>query len=315
MTRKTATMARGVFLAGLLAMGVATSATSAPVKVNIGFSPILDSLTAFVAKDKGIFEKHNIDANLVFVQLNSNIPAAILSKSIDLGSVSITVFLQAVDGGLDLQLVEGASKLPNKDALIAYVTRADVPFQGVKSLEGKRISMPGLGAAVDVLFQKWVADAGGDPKKIQYIELASAQAMDVLRNKSVDGSVIVEPFLTRVLQSNNGVLVRRLTDGLPGPIIGISYIAERSWAQKNADTLKAVRTALREAAQWARDNPADAKALLTKYLKLPKEVVDALPLPTMDEKVLPQDLGFWIDTMKAQGRLTQTLEPAKLIAN
>jgi NitT/TauT family transport system substrate-binding protein len=301
-------------LAATLSVACAAGVAAEPRKVTIGYSPILDSLTAFIAKDKGLFAKHGIDATLTLVTLNSNIPAGIMSKSLDLGSVSTTVFVQAVDGGLDLQVVQGATMLPNKNALMAYVTRSDVPFDGVKSLEGKKISMPGLGASVDILFQKWMADQGGDPKKVNYIELASSQATDALRGKVVDGSVVVEPFLTRVVQSGSGKIVHRLTDGLPGPTLAISYIAERGWAQKNKETLADVRAALREAMDWAQANPKEARALLTTYLKLPTEVVDALPLPLMQEKVTPADLSFWIDAMKAQGRLTTTPDPVKLIA-
>ena len=306
----------GSVLAVVSAIGLGASAGVAAEarKVNIGYSPILDSVTAFIAKDKGIFAKHNIDANLILVTLNSNIPAAIMSGSLDIGSVSTTVLIQAVDGGLDLQVVQGATMLPNKNALMAYVTRSDIPFSGAKSLEGRKVSMPGLGASVDILFQKWLADNGADPKKVNYIELSSSQAADALRAKSVEGSVVVEPFLTRVTQGGLGNIIYRLTDGLPGPTLAISYIAERSWIEKNKETLADLRAALREAIDWGKAHPAETRALLTAYLKLPKEIVDALPLPLYEEKVTPADLAFWIGAMKSQGRLNTTIDPAKLIA-
>jgi NitT/TauT family transport system substrate-binding protein len=309
-----ARMSSTLLMGAAFALGIASGVAAEPRKVNIGYSPILDSVTTFIAKDKGIFAKHNIDATLTLVTLNSNIPAGIMSKSLDLGAVSATVLIQAVDGGLDMQVVQGVSMLPNKNALMAYVTRSDVPFAGVKSLEGKKVSMPGIGASVDILFQKWLADQGADPKKVSYIELSSSQATDALRAKSVEGSVIVEPFLTRASQSGIGQIVYRLTDGLPGPTLAISYIAERGWIDKNKETLADVRAALLKAIDWAKANPAEARALLTAYLKLPKEIVDVLPLPLYDEKVTPADLAFWIDAMKAQGRLTTTIDPAKLIA-
>jgi NitT/TauT family transport system substrate-binding protein len=303
-----------LLIGAVFGLGIASGVAAEPKKVNIGYSPILDSVTTFIAKDKGIFTKHNIDATLTLVTLNSNIPAGIMSKSLDLGAVSATVLIQAVDGGLDMQVVQGVSMLPNKNALMAYVTRSDVPFAGVKSLEGKKISMPGIGASVDILFQKWLADQGADPKKVSYIELSSSQATDALRAKSVEGSVIVEPFLTRASQSGIGQIVYRLTDGLPGPTLAISYVAERGWIEKNKETLADIRAALLEAIDWAKANPAEARALLTAYLKLPKEIVDVLPLPLYDEKVTPADLAFWINAMKAQGRLSTTIDPAKLIA-
>ena len=39
---------------------------------------------------------------LELIGINSNIPAAILSNSIQIGGPTSTVFLQAADGGLDL---------------------------------------------------------------------------------------------------------------------------------------------------------------------------------------------------------------------
>ena len=55
-----------------------------------------------VAIDEGIFKKHGLEAEMVLIGINSNIPAAILSNSIQIGGPTSTVFLQAADGGLDL---------------------------------------------------------------------------------------------------------------------------------------------------------------------------------------------------------------------
>jgi NitT/TauT family transport system substrate-binding protein len=306
---------RNLFLAACACatLGVSEPAVAA-TKLSIGYSPILDSLTTFAAKDKGIFAKHDLDVELVSVQLNSNMPAAILSGSLSLGSVNAAVFLQAVDGGLDLQIVQNVSMLPNHDAIIAFAARADIPFDSGKSMEGKRVSIPGLGSSAHILFEQWLAMQGGDPKKVTPIELASAQANDALRGKVVDGAVAVEPFVTRIVQSGSGKVIGRLTDGLPKPIVAISYIAERSWIEKNGATLAAVRASLLEAIGWVKANPGEARGLITTYLKLPKEVVDALPLPLMEDKITEADLMFWIDAMKSSDRLRTAPEPARLIA-
>jgi NitT/TauT family transport system substrate-binding protein len=289
-------------------------AANAQTKISIGYSPFIDALTAFAAKDKGIFAKHGLDAELVLVPLNSNMPAAILSGSVNLGAMSTTVFLQAVDAGLKLQIAQNISMLPNKDAVIAFATRNDVAFDGAKSLEGKRVSVPGIGSSAEVLFQIWISRNGGDPKKTTAVEIASAQAGDALRGKQIDGAVVVEPFLTRIVQGNIGKIGFRLTDGLPGPVTAISYVGEVGWMAKNAPTVAAARAAFLEATEWVKANPAEARALITAYLKLPKEVVDILPLPLFQDKITQADLMFWLDAMKAQGRLRSAVDPAQLIA-
>ena len=86
----------------LAVFGLAALAVAEPAKVAIGYPPATDFLAVYVAKEKGIFAKHNIDATLVKIPVVSNIPSAVVSGSIQIGMTTMPVVLQAVDGGLDL---------------------------------------------------------------------------------------------------------------------------------------------------------------------------------------------------------------------
>ena len=77
----------------------------------IGCTATSDCASAMVAVDQGMFAKHGLDAKMMLIGINSNIPAAIVSNSIQIGGPTESVFLQAVDGGLDLVAVEGASRM------------------------------------------------------------------------------------------------------------------------------------------------------------------------------------------------------------
>jgi NitT/TauT family transport system substrate-binding protein len=48
--------------ASLLTLGLPATAVAEPTKVAIGYPPATDFLAAYVAKDQGIFAKHDIDA-------------------------------------------------------------------------------------------------------------------------------------------------------------------------------------------------------------------------------------------------------------
>src|SRR5262245_26080523 len=78
-------------------------------KVQIGCTATGDCESAMVAIDEGIFKRLGLDAEMVLIGLNSNIPAALLSNSIQIGGPTTPVFLQAADGGLDLVAIGGAS--------------------------------------------------------------------------------------------------------------------------------------------------------------------------------------------------------------
>src|SRR3981189_1554502 len=94
MTRFLATGA----VAALLAVGSAYAQT----KIQIGCTATSDCASAMVAIDEGIFKKHGLDAEMVLIGINSNIPAAILSNSIQIGGPTSAAFLQPPDGGPDL---------------------------------------------------------------------------------------------------------------------------------------------------------------------------------------------------------------------
>jgi NitT/TauT family transport system substrate-binding protein len=309
-------IAMGAFLGALLYSGACVSSAQAadPVKVTIGTTLLADVMPAFVAKEKGFFAKHGLDVSFTFVPLNPTIPAALVAGSIQVGAPNAAVFIQAVDGGLDLQLIAGSTTTPSMGAGMAYVTRAGVPYADPRSLEGKKIIIPGLGSSVDVLFRKWLAEKKVDEKKINFVEIGSPQTDDALKSGSVDGAVVVEPFLTRVQQSGNGKLAARFMDGLADEKLGISYIATRNWIENNRAAAKAFSAAIDDAIAWADQNQQDARIIIQGYTKLPQPVIDALPFPHMSNKPTPDAVSWWIDTMKEQGRVSGKLDPARLIA-
>jgi NitT/TauT family transport system substrate-binding protein len=304
------TFAAGVALAVTLLPARAADA----VKIVIGTTPLADVMPAYIAREKGFFSARGLDVSFIFIPLNPTIPAALLSGSIQVGAPNSAVFVQAFDAGLDLQLIAGSTTTPSIGAPIAYVTRADVPYSEPRDLEGKSIIMPGLGSSVDVLFQKWLADKGIDPKKIKFVEMPSPQTDDALKAKTVDGAVVVEPFLTRVQQTGTGKVAVRFMDGLADDKMGISYVATRTWINQNRDAVDSFRKAIDEGIAWSKANPQEARTLIQPYIKLPQSVIDALPFPNMKNDITPEGVRWWVDTMKAQGRLATNPNAAAMIA-
>src|SRR5260370_13523028 len=83
-------------LAATFAAILAAGPVQAQTKIQIGCTATSDCASAMVAVDEGIFKKHGLDAEMVLIGINSNIPAAILSNSIQIGGArSLTIFTDA----------------------------------------------------------------------------------------------------------------------------------------------------------------------------------------------------------------------------
>src|SRR5258705_7407417 len=87
------------FLAAATLVAIlAAGPVHAQTKIQIGCTATSDCASAMVAVDEGIFKKHGLDAEMVLIGINSNIPAAILSNSIQIGGPPSKAFFQAAGG-------------------------------------------------------------------------------------------------------------------------------------------------------------------------------------------------------------------------
>ncbi|WP_315778594.1 MULTISPECIES: ABC transporter substrate-binding protein [unclassified Bradyrhizobium] len=300
-------------LGSVLATLVLTSATRAE-KIQIGCTATSDCASAMVAVDEGLFKKHGLDVEMVLIGINSNIPAAILSNSIQIGGPTSTVFLQAADGGLDLVAISGASIMTktSNDAVAAFV-RNGVTINGPQDFKGKKVGAPGIGAFLQVLFVKWLVEKGVDPKSVNFVEVTFPTMADTIKSGGVDAVLTAEPFVMRMTNANLGTVGAHYAAELARTEPIIFYAASREWAEKNPETVRKFRAAIAEAAPVVNSDREKASAAIAKFTKQPLELVK-LTTPNYAEPVLkPEQLGWWIDVMSAQKMLQSKLDLKKLI--
>ncbi|MBN8987375.1 MAG: ABC transporter substrate-binding protein [Rhizobiales bacterium] len=291
-----------------------TGAAFAQVKIQVGCTATSDCASAMVAVDEGIFKKHGLEVEMTPIGINSNIPAAILSNSIQIGGPTSTVFLQAVDGGLDLVAIAGASIMsPVTNGNISAFVRNGVTIKEPKDFVGKKVGAPGLNAFLHVLFVKWLVEKGVDPRSVNFVEVTFPTMSDIIKSGGVDAVLTGEPFVTRMLNAGLGSVGARYAAELARTEPIIFYAASREWADKNAVAIKKFRDAIAETAPIVNGDREKASASIAKFTKQPIELVKATP-PNRSEPVLkPEQLGWWIEVMSSQKMLQSKLDTAKLV--
>jgi NitT/TauT family transport system substrate-binding protein len=304
------------FMAGVatLAALVLANGAQAQTKIQVGCTATTDCASAMVGVDEGIFKKLGLDVEMTLIGINSNIPAAILSNSIQIGGPTSTVFLQAVDGGLDLVAVAGASIMSksSNDAIAAF-TRTGVDAREAKDFVGKKVGAPGLGAFLHVLFVKWLVEKGVDPKKVNFVEVTFPTQNDVLKSGSVDAVLTAEPFVARMTAAGTGQVGARYAADLQRNEPIILYAASREWAEKNPDAIRKFREGIAEAAKIVNSDRDKASAAISKFTKQPIELVKAT-VPNYSEPVLKgEQLAWWIDIMSSQKMLQGKVDLNKLM--
>lgn len=303
-------------IARLLASCALLAGMSLPAmaqKIVFGFSASTAFANAFVAANEGLFKKHGLDVEMKLVPNSATTPAALMAGSLQIATPTAPNTMQAVDQGLDLVVIAGGGYYTKGMDDVAIMVRPDSPIKTAKDFEGKRVSTPGLNAFLHVLFRKWMAENGGDYKKVTFTENAFAQSLDVLRAGQVDGVLAVQPFLSRALETNTGRVVAHYIAALEGETQSGWHVASRKWADANPKQVAAFKAAIEEASAMAAKDPSVVRKANLVYIPFPADVQAKFPDPKFKPVITPDVVQKWNTIMMDQNMLKKPIDPAKLI--
>lgn len=283
-------------------LGAAQAATPAiPLTVSYTATPEFGAI--FIAKEQGLFAKHGLDVKLQLIPVSPNVPAAVVSNSVQIGGTTPPVLLQATDSGLDLVAVAGGGVYETRSRGVGLVARNGLSVNTAADLVGRKVGVPGFNATLHLLVRKWLLDHGVDPKKVSFVEVSIPQMPDVLKGGSVDLVATAEPFVGRIVQGQIGTAVPAFSNELANGFSSVLYVSTRKWAVANPAAVKAFRDAVQEAVVFGNAHKDEGYEDIGKYFKVPPPVLRATPWPNWVTTLTDEHLRFWVDTMRAQDML------------
>jgi NitT/TauT family transport system substrate-binding protein len=292
-------------MASVLLGGAGALAQTAekPSSLTIGYTSSTDSTGLFVAAEQGFFKKHDLDVKLQLISLNSILPAALQSNSVQIAGPSVSVVLQAVENGLDLVAITGGASTSKDATNYAVLSGSASGINHPEDLIGKKIGVPGLGATLHILGREWLRGLKLDYRKVTFIEVPFTQMNDVLKAGTVDAVISADPMTARILQSGTGKLLSYFLKDVPAGLPTSVYTTTRSWAQANPAAVNQFRAALQDAADFIQSNPVEARNAVSKYIKFPPEILEKTYLPRIVVPLTPDRLEWWIGVMTEQEML------------
>ena len=302
----------GWWATGLM-LGASVAHAQAPTVIRLGYSNVSGFTAMWVARDQGMFARHGLDVQPVLIALNSTMPAALVGGSLQIASPSPPVFLQAVEGGLDIVVISGCSSNDTSQSGQGVVARTGVVIRNAKDFEGKRVGAPGIGSYMQVLFRRWLRNKGADDRKVTFVEVPFAQGNDILRSGNVDALLTSDPYYSRIIAARTGYLVSHYLVEMPEGLFSLYFASTREWAGRDAAAIKSFRAALAEGIAFLAREPVKSREILARSMKLPASDMANIIIPKLKVEVPRADLQYWIDTLVQQGITKTRPDPATLI--
>jgi ABC-type nitrate/sulfonate/bicarbonate transport system substrate-binding protein len=193
-------------------------------------------LPFYYAKDSRIFEKHNLNVELI--QMRSDLQLAGLAS----GEVDYTPSVgpagAAFANGLPVKALAVLYRAP-LFSLVGPATLANA-----KNLEGKKVAVSRIGSESHRYGSLMIENGGADPKKVTFIQTGSTTvSLTAIQQGAVDAAVLSPPF-TGIMAEKGFKILGRSRSLAEAPWLGL--VVHRQKAERQPDQVRSVLRSMRD---------------------------------------------------------------------
>ena len=297
----------------LIALLAATDyAAGQLTSVKIGHNAFTDETVFYLGRDVGIFKKHGIHLELIYIPGGSLSVQALIGNSLDMLLAGGTPLVYAVLKGADLKFIAG---LNNR---MPYVLVARDGINSAEQLRGKKIGISRFGSNTDFVVKLAATQMGLNPKRdVQIIQVGGPDARVVaLKNGIVDATVITPELVLLGKKLGYHTLYDLVEKGIEYLQIGVA--ARTDYLKSQNDTARRLTRAYLESIRYYVSHREEAIKESLKLLKIDdRQAAEAgydyrlQTLPT-DGKLSVKGMQLVIDAAAEDDPKAKSLNPQQL---
>jgi NitT/TauT family transport system substrate-binding protein len=284
-------------------------------QVRLGVLPLVDLAPIYLGQEQGFFAEEGIELSYQVAQGGAAIVPSVLSGELDFGFSNPTSLILARSQGLPIKVIApGGSSTGEEGADYgAVVVAPNSGIQDAAGLAGRRVAVNTLRNISDTTVRESVRAAGGDPDAVQFVELPMPDMGAALQTGQVDAINVVEPFLTGALAQGAVPVAWNWIDVSPD-LTASAYFTSEQVLQEDPDLVERFAAAVARSAEYAQENPDEARDIITTYTQIPPEVVAEVTLPRWEPEVNVDSTQRLIELALEDGLIESEIDVEDLVA-
>jgi NitT/TauT family transport system substrate-binding protein len=225
----------------------------------------------WIAQEAKVFDKYDIDSQLVLIASGSLMVQAMLGGELPIAGAAGSAAVDASLGGADIVMFGSMVKVP------AFYIMALPEIKTIDDLRGKTVGVTRFGSSTDFTMRYVLRKHGMEPGKdvtlIQTGDLFAAAAM--LRSRTIVSAPFSSPTNLRAEEAGARVLMNMGKAGVYFP--HDAFMARRSFISANTDLVRRFLKAYSEAVHVLFTDKESSKRAIAKYTR----ATDAKTLDTV----------------------------------
>lgn len=254
--------------------------------LRVGSAPSLAALSLQGAQANGDFKKNGLNVEIVANKSANDAVPQLLNGGMDIAQMDMITFLKARTEGMPLQIVAGAGEQTTNGEAgemsgAGVVANPDSNIEGPLDLVGHKVGVPAIKTQTWMNIRAAVDEAGGDSSQIEFVEVPTAQTIDLVNRGQVDASTPSEPLQSSSIAEGKVKLVQS-TDapGLQGAPSSV-FVASEEFVTKNSESVQNFADSVYAAATDLREDPESAKEIGVNQLNLQPAQVETMFVPNV----------------------------------
>jgi NitT/TauT family transport system substrate-binding protein len=253
-------------------------------KIYLGVSGIsFDYMPFWYAKDHRLYEKNNIDVDMITTSGGTVLAQAMLSGGVHFAAIGAAFLQSSMQGADHVLLASHINFFPYR--VVGLPSVADK-----EGLRGATIAISRFGSNADTALRIALRQAGIDPAKdVTIIQLGTQpERLAALNGRRVQATIMSPPFSSAAKKSGLKVILDIAKMRIAFPSVGL--VASRDYVAKNRPNAKGFMQAYLEAIRDIKKNKEAALKVMAKYMRMDLETNRDILLDAYDETLASDEM-------------------------
>jgi NitT/TauT family transport system substrate-binding protein len=312
------------------AQSTIVQAPPAPANVKAGLMLSASDTGFFVGLEQGYFAEQGINPDVVPIQAAATMLAPLAAGQIDVGGTTLTPgFLNAIARDVRIWVVADKGSTPAGFGYQGLIIRRELwdnrTVRTPGDLRGRKVSVPSRGSGAQAALDRALRRDGLTTDDVDMTLLTFPDMEPGFAGGAIDAAIVIEPFLTSIVDHGVGHLWARNDEYYPNQQVGVVLYADE-FARERTDVARRTMVAYLKAVRdyndgFVKGDAAKREAVISALAKhtpvKDRGLYERMVLPglnpngAVNAESIAADQEFFLSTGDQQQRveLNQLIDP------